>query len=205
MDEAFSVFIEEFGEPMHRQEVPASTIEHYRGALPDKLLEYWAEHGWCGYGDGIFWTVNPQAYESVVASVLESANLETYDRFHLIARGAFGDLYLFGEKTGFSLKITAHIGRYTGIKYEITATDMDRQVQNFFASRDLDSNDFDDMFEPAKHRLGILGPDEMYGFVPALVFGGPIRFENLEKLKATEHLVLLSQLCNIEPYSFSDF
>ncbi|AHC83635.1 aspartyl-tRNA amidotransferase subunit B [Pseudomonas monteilii SB3101] len=77
---------------------------------------------------------------------------------------------------------------------------MDRQVQNFFACRDLDSNDFDEMFEPAKKNLGILGPDEMYGFVPALVFGGPIRFENLEKLKAIEHLVLLSQLCSIEPY-----
>lgn len=45
----------------------------------------------------------------------------------------------------------------------------------------------------------------MYGFVPALVIGGPIRFENLEKLKAIEHLVLLSQLCSVEPYSFSDF
>lgn len=41
MDEAFSVFIEEVGEPMHRQEVPASTIDRYRGKLPDKLLQYW--------------------------------------------------------------------------------------------------------------------------------------------------------------------
>lgn len=205
MDEAFSVFIEEVGEPMHSQEVPASTIDHYRGKLPDKLLQYWIEHGWCGYGDGMFWTVNPQEYEGVVASILESANLEKHDRFHLIARGAFGDLYLFGEETGFSLKIATHIGRYVGRTHELTAIDMDRQVQNFFACRDLDSNDFDEMFEPAKKNLGILGPDEMYGFVPALVFGGPIRFENLEKLKAIEHLVLLSQLCSVEPYSFSDF
>ncbi|WP_313201861.1 GAD-like domain-containing protein [Pseudomonas sp.] len=205
MDEAFSVFIEEVGEPTHRQEVPASTIERYKGKLPDKLLQYWMEHGWCGYGDGMFWTVNPQDYEGVVVSMLESANLETYDKFHLVARGAFGDLYLFGEKTGFSLKIAPHIGRYVGSKCEVTASDMDRLVQNFFACRDLDSNDFDDMFEPTKKRLGILGPDEMYGFVPALVFGGPIRLDNIQKLKAVEHLVLLSQLCTLEPYSFSDF
>ncbi|MEN5301496.1 GAD-like domain-containing protein [Pseudomonas sp. TWI628] len=205
MDEAFSVFIEEVGEPTHRQEVPTSTIERYKGKLPDKLLQYWIEHGWCGYGDGLFWTVNPLEYEGVVASMLESANLETYDKFHLIARGAFGDLYLFGERTGFSLKIAPHIGRYIGSKREVTPSDMDRLVQSFFACRDLDSNDFDDLFEPAKNSLGILGPDEMYGFVPALVFGGPIRLDNLEKLKAIEHLVLLSQLCTIEPYSFSDF
>ncbi|MFJ4352939.1 GAD-like domain-containing protein [Pseudomonas sp. NPDC089428] len=205
MDEAFSVFIEEVGQPMHRQEVPTSAIERYKGKLPDRLLQYWSEHGWCGYGDGMFWTVNPQDYESVVASMLNSAGLEAYDRFHLIARGAFGDLYLFGEKTGFSLKIVPHVGRYIGRKYELTTTDMNRRVQNFFASRCLDSNDFGDMFEPAKNNLGILGPDEMYGFVPALVFGGPTRLENLEKLKAIEHLVLLSQLCAFEPYSFSDF
>ncbi|HGA2320536.1 TPA: GAD-like domain-containing protein [Pseudomonas putida] len=205
MDEAFSVFIEEVGEPTHRQEVPASTIERYKGKLPDKLLQYWMEHGWCGYGDGMFWTVNPQEYEGVVASMLDSANLQTYDRFHLIARGAFGDLYLFGEKTGFSLKIAPHIGRYIGRKSKATASDMDRLVQNFFACRDLDSNDFDDMFEPAKKNLGTLSPDEMYGFVPALVFGGSIRLDNIQKLKAIEHLVLLSQLCTIEPYSFSDF
>ncbi|BDM21800.1 hypothetical protein KMS_R15580 [Pseudomonas sp. LRP2-20] len=88
MDEAFSVFIEEVGQPMHRQEVPTSAIERYKGKLPDRLLQYWSEHGWCGYGDGMFWTVNPQDYESVVASMLNSAGLEAYDRFHLIARGA---------------------------------------------------------------------------------------------------------------------
>ena len=205
MDEAFSFFVEQVGEPMYRQEVPASSIERYRNKLPAKLLQYWAEHGWCGYGDGVLWTVNPQEYEGVVASVLESSGLEKYDNFHLIARGAFGDLYLFGEKTGFSLKVTAQIGRYTGFKYQLSAADMDRHVQNFFVCMDLESNDFDDMFESAKKKLGTLGSDEMYGFVPALVFGGPVLFENLEKLKAVEHLVLLSQISPLEPYSFSDF
>jgi len=205
MDEAFSVFIEEAGAPMHRQEVPPSTIENYLGKLPNKLLEYWIEHGWCGYGEGIFWTVNPKEYEGVVASVLESANLATFDRFHLIARGAFGDLYLFGESTGFSLKVAPHIGRYIGSKREITTADMDREVQNFFASRDLDSNDFGDMFVPAKNSLGILEPEEMYGFVPALAFGGPSELANIEKVKAVEHLILLSQIATLEPYSFSDF
>jgi len=94
MDEAFSVFIEEVGEPTHRQEVPASTIErykgsyrinfcsigwntvppasldHYQGKLPNQLLTYWQDHGWCGYGGGLFWMVNPQEYEDVVAQWL---------------------------------------------------------------------------------------------------------------------------------------
>ncbi|WDY57245.1 GAD-like domain-containing protein [Pseudomonas sp. PSKL.D1] len=205
MDEAFSIFIEQVGEPTSRQEVPPSSVEHYRGQLPDKLLEYWIEHGWCGYGDGLFWTVNPQEYEGVVTALLESADLKTYDVFHAVARGAFGDLYLFGEKSGFSLKFSTHVGRYTGSKYSLAQDEMGLAVENFFMCRDLESNDFDDMFDLAIKRLGKLAPDEMYGFVPALVFGGAVRSENLEKLKVVEHLVLLAQMCKMEPYSFSDF
>lgn len=44
----------------------------------------------------------------------------------------------------------------------------------------------------------------MYGFVPALMLGGPGRLEHLEKLKAVEHLVLLSQLSELEPYELGD-
>jgi hypothetical protein len=60
MDKVFSRFLEKFGDPVERQKVPASSIEFYRGKLPNQLLEYWAEHGWCGYGGGIFWIVNPK-------------------------------------------------------------------------------------------------------------------------------------------------
>ena len=100
MDEVFSIFLETFGGPVDRQEVPASSIERYRGKLPSQLLEYWGEHGWCGYGDGIFWIVNPQEYEGVVASWIEGTKFEQRDTYHLIARSAFGDLYLWGEKNG---------------------------------------------------------------------------------------------------------
>jgi hypothetical protein len=70
---------------------------------------------------------------------------------------------------------------------------------------DRESNDFGNFFEPAKNKLGSLEPDEMYGFIPALAFGGTLRLENIQKVKTLEHLTLLSQLSPLEPYSFSDF
>ncbi|WP_079230582.1 GAD-like domain-containing protein [Pseudomonas putida] len=205
MDEVYSIFVEQVGKPIFRQEVPSSSIERYKGVLPDKLLEHWKEHGWCGYGEGVFWTVNPQEYEGVLSSLIEDTPLANRDRYHLIARGAFGDLYLFGEKTGFSVKILPHISRYRGSECELTATDMDREVQSFFLSKEKASVDFDDMFRPAKKKLGTLNHDEMYGFVPALTFGGPCDLSHLEKVKTVEHLTLLAQICPLEPYSFSDF
>ncbi|MNR22463.1 hypothetical protein D3C85_1394140 [compost metagenome] len=63
---------------------------------------------------------------------------------------------------------------------------------------------FDDLFEPARERLGTLAADEMYGFVPALMLGGSDSLERLEKLKAVEHLVLLAQLSELQPYELAD-
>ncbi|MBD8570994.1 DUF1851 domain-containing protein [Pseudomonas syringae] len=202
MDKVFARFLEKFGGPVDRQEVPASSIERYRGKLPSQLLEYWTEHGWCGYGDGIFWIVNPQEYEGVVASWLEGTKFEKRDTYHLIARGAFGDLYLWGEKTGFSLKITSVFSRCVIHDFEITTEEMNRELQGFLLSRNVDSNDLEDLFKPARRQLGTLRHDEMYGFVPALMLGGSASLGHVEKLKAVEHLILLSQLAELEPYSF---
>jgi hypothetical protein len=202
MDKVFSRFLEKFGDPIEQQKVPASSIEFYRGKLPDQLLEYWAEHGWCGYGGGIFWIVNPKEYEGVVAAWIEGTEFEKRDVYHLIARGAFGDLYLWGEKTGFSLKITSIISRCVVHSFEPSAEQMDRKLQDFIVSRKFESNDFNNLFKPARRKLGTLRHDEMYGFVPALMLGGVEELENLEKLKAVEHLILLSQLAELEPYDF---
>ncbi|VVO10757.1 GAD-like domain-containing protein [Pseudomonas fluorescens] len=204
MDKVFARFIEKFGAPIDRQEVPASSIERYRGKLPKLLLEYWAEHGWCGYGDGIFWIVNPQEYDGVVSSWIEGTKYGERDTYHLIARSAFGDLYLWGEKTGFSLKITSVLSRCVLHNFELKTEEMDRELQGFLLSREVDTNDYGEMFKQAKKKLGMLRHDEMYGFVPALMFGGPDTLAHLAKVKAVEHLTLLSQIAELQPYSFSD-
>ena len=204
MDEFFSIFLDTFGGPVDRREVPTSSIEHYKGKLPNQLLEYWAEHGWCGYGDGIFWIVNPQEHDGVVASWLEGTKFETFDTYHLIARSAFGDLFLWGERTGASLDITGHLSRYVTHTSIYTEDQMDKGLHSLLLSIDVESNDYGDLFKPAKKKLGTLRHDEMYGFVPALGFGGPDTLDKLEKVKAVEHLTLLSQIAELQPYSFSD-
>ena len=205
MDEAYSVFLEEIGNTIERREVPVSSIQRYRGTLPDQLLEYWSEHGWCGYGDGIFWMVNPQEYNGVVASWLEGTALETIDNYHVIARSAFGDLYLWGEKTGASLKITSVLSRYRVHNSIYVGDKMNKGVKAFMASKRVDTNDYGDLFKPARQKLGQLGPDEMYGFTPAIMLGGPDNLEHLAKVKIVEHLMLLSQISELKPFALSDF
>jgi len=202
MDEVFSVFLKTFGGPVGRQEVPKSSIERYKGKLPDLLLHYWSEHGWCGYGEGIFWMVNPQEYEGVTASWIQGTEFENQDIYHLIARSAFGELYFWGEETGASLKITSIVSRCTTFVSSLPKDQMDKRFQNFLLSAEVEYNDFDDLFQPAKKKLGTLSRDEMYGFVPAIMLGGSDALDNLKKVRSVEHLVFLSQLSDLEVYDF---
>ncbi len=82
-----------------------------------------------------------------------------------------------------------------------TGDQLDKGFPAFLLSISTDSNNYGDLFEPAYHRLGPLAPDEMYGFVPAVMLGGPNTLEHLAKLKAVEHLTLLSQIADLQGYN----
>ncbi|WDY56096.1 GAD-like domain-containing protein [Pseudomonas sp. PSKL.D1] len=203
MDRLYARFLEKVGKATGRQEVPPSSIERYEGKLPDLLLKYWVEHGWCAYGNGIFWLVNPQDYEGVVTSWLEGTTLEPIDTYHLIARGAFGDLYFWGEKTGASLEITAPLSRYI-LRDSLYGSDqLEKNFQCFFINNDAEQSDYGELFAPALKKLGPLKSNEVYGFRPALLLGGHDSIKNLEKVSVIEHLTLLSQIQKLEPYDFS--
>jgi hypothetical protein len=196
MDEDFEYFLKKMGPAADQRDVPPSSIERYRGKLPDQLLAYWQEHGWSGYANGLFWTVNPQDYEPVLDAWIGETSFMEQDAYHIIARSAFGKLYLWGEERGFGLKIFAP-GSYAQPQLASQSLSLDTRAQRFFGYRDRKENDFSDLFAPALKKLGPLKHDEMYGFVPALALGGPATVEHLQKVKAVEHLVLLAQLSEL--------
>jgi hypothetical protein len=201
-DEDFEYFISKFGEATHCAAVSAATLEKWRGKLPDQLLTYWQREGWCGYADGLFWTVNPEDYEDIVDEWLENSPFEQIDAFHVIARSAFGKLYLFGEKTGSGVTISTATHALTALQRDLAKKDdeeLARQARNFFAFSKPDYCDLDDesgspLFKRALAKLGPLAPDEVYGFEPAIVLGGKMQLENLAKLNLDIHLTILRQL-----------
>lgn len=195
MDEDFEYFLEKMGPAFDKRHVPPSSIDRYRGKLPDQLLAYWQEHGWCGYADGLFWTVDPQEYEAALEAWIGDTPFMEQDAYHIIARSAFGSLYFWGERTGYALKLSA-LGSYV-VPHSAPITSLEKEIQMFFGGRDRKGNDFDGLFIPALKKLGRLKHDEIYGFVPALALGGPATLDHLQKVKAVEHLVLLAQLSDL--------
>lgn len=204
MDEDFAFFLEKFGPAIERDEVLKSSIIRYKNKLPDQLLTYWIDHGWCGYADGIFWTVNPQDYEEILEHWLTDTDIHGLDNYHVIARSAFGKLYVWGERKGSCLTINSYVARYTPRTSKFTDEKLDFGIKVFFSSKKPNESDLDDLFKPALEKLGPLKSDEMYGFVPALALGGPMELKNLQKVKTIEHLTFLSQLSPLQDWGFPD-
>ena len=205
MDEDYAFFIKNFGPAIERQEVPLSSIQRYRNKLPDQLLEYWGEHGWCGYADGLFWTVNPQDYEVLLEQWLASTGISQKDKYYVIARSAFGLIYVWGEESAYCLTITTYMGRFSTRESIFAGDRLDFGVRVFFSSLEPEYNDLEGLFRPALENLGKLKSDEMYGFVPALALGGAMELRSLQKVKAIEHLEFLSQLSPLQDWGFPEF
>lgn len=205
-DQYFDFFISNVGEATSRIEVPEASIQKWRGKLPDQLLTYWREEGWCGYADGLFWTVNPDEYQDLVDFWLRGTFFPDLDSYHAIARTAFGEIYLFGEETGTSVNLSCFGNYAISLKNERkkkSPVDLAWNVKSFFSSKDLESCDIHDeddepLFQRALQKLGPLDSREVYGFEPALVAGGAWRLENLAKLDLQIHLTILRQLAPLD-------
>lgn len=202
-DDRFNYFYndEGFGPQIDSEPVPTSVIEAYRGKLPDALLTYWGKLGWGGYGNGLLWLVDPGKYAGVLRAWIHGTEMYSKDRYYVFAYSAFGDIYVWGERTGQSILINAPNSCIfpTDSSEKIALGKADSMLRSWFSSRDkekLDEEDVDNkpLFERAVKLLGRPKPDEMFGFVPALALGGPRRLDHLQKLNAVEHLMFLAQI-----------
>ena len=178
-----------------------SFCDDYRGVLPDQLIDYWQQYGFSGWGEGLFWIVNPSEYAPILQAWLEGTSFEDKDDYHVIARTAFGKLLVWSNNCGHCLSIQSLYGLFypSDESMRIQEKGTDFTLQLFFSSSQ--KNDFDILssnesflFSSAKNQLGRLNSSEIYAFVPALALGGQAKLDNLKKVNALEHLALLADL-----------
>ncbi len=201
-DEAFAYFVKKFGERTYPIDADPAVIEKYRGRLPDQLLTYWRHEGWGAWKEGLFWVVNPDDYATVLETWIADTPLEGADQWHVIARSAFGVLFLCGEHTGTGIDISTKGNMTNTSKSHLkkkNKEDLNENIRSFFAFSNpeyLDEEDGGDkpLFQRALKKLGHLEPHEMYGFDHALVAGGPNTLENLTKVEIEPYLLMLRDL-----------
>jgi hypothetical protein len=200
MDEDFAYFLSNFEPIGEQQEVPQSAFTKFQGVLPDQLLHYWREVGWCSFANGLFWMVNPDDWDEPMELMLDDTGFLERDAFHVIARNAFGDLWLWGQKTGGSISIISTRGMIFPHAPNAAFGDMgiDFEMQLYFGGQEIKSVDLLDdrqkpLFERAHKKLGPLKANEVYGFVPLPAMGGACELKHLQKLQADVYMDLLAR------------
>jgi len=190
-----------FGPAIKSQTPKQATLDKFQDKLPERLLEYWQEYGFCGWASGLLWIVNPEDYEDILEEWLKGTPFENNDKYYVIGRTAFGNLLIWGQNSGQSIDITTIYSMLfpTDESERMQRLGADKCIDSFFATisrEEIDKNDENDrpLFERAVKELGALEPHEMYGFTPALSLGGSARFENLEKVPVLEYLMFLAEL-----------
>ncbi|MBO2635276.1 MULTISPECIES: GAD-like domain-containing protein [Shewanella] len=201
-----------FGEPCYQRFPTPEELARYRGVLPDLLLAIWETVGFSAYADGGLWLVNPADYEDVLERILEPTVFIEQDIYHVIARNAWGELILWGEKSGNNLDITPSMQwvctNPTNAPEQIAASKANEAMRWCLCMTQksfLEANDEKDkpMLERAIAKLGKLDEDEMYGFAPFLFMGGKKRLENLQKVNIHTHLNLIADMGEFEVIDFA--
>lgn len=207
-------FRAEYGKPVDF--VPADhTIEALKDTdLPPILFDYWKEYGFSKYLGGYFQLVNPLDYEQVVAEWIKGSPFEGTDHFFAIYMDSFGDLKVWGLKTGYVFRIRVNYQALykTGFKQEakIRAGKGGQMAESLLYGvlADKITPDADNgrirLFLQAKEKLGVLGPNQIYGLVPAAPLGGQMRLEDLQIVDAPEYLAMLPELAPVREMTMQD-
>jgi hypothetical protein len=202
MDNEFKWFLRTFGPPKHSFPVDHRTLCNFKGKLPNRLLAYWESYGFCAFGNGLLWLVNPEDYEPALKEWLEDTPAAHEDVFYVIARSGFGSLFLWGEKTGYRYEIDCPRGwivQQDGNSAAIAEGRADLALARFFAIRRRDHVDINDsrgegLFDRLVKKHGALSRDEVFAFEPSLMIGGSRTIENGAKRNVYVHLSVLAQL-----------
>tara|TARA_R100000656_G_scaffold124645_1_gene103381 strand:- start:202 stop:864 length:663 start_codon:yes stop_codon:yes gene_type:complete len=205
MDEYFNEFLngEGFSPPFNSIPVDEDTLNLYQNRLPDRLLGYWKYYGFSGFGEGLFWMVNPKEYQDILDKWIKQTHLWEREKFYVIARTAFGELYVLGDNSNSYAIINPHLNNIIpndSNHSTLNKVDFEKNAGSFFMFMNKETLDFEDirgngLFQRCLKKYGQLANDEMYTFSPALALGGSADIKNIKKVKILEQL---SMLCDLD-------
>ncbi len=203
MNDDVAELVEELGEPSGSTPVPAERLRQYADIVPPVLLQYWQALGFAGFDRGRLWLCDPREWTAAVAAWTANLDLELgTDTWHAITRSAFGELQLWGERTGLSLSIEPVHGLIFPSAGFATRMDTEQRRNNQIRTAlmagiddaDLNGSDGKKLFDRAVRAHGEVGPHTMYTFVPAYQLGGPLTVDHIEIADAATHVELLASL-----------
>jgi hypothetical protein len=197
------MFDNRIGKPDRYIKADDALIEKYQGVLPDELLYYWKEYGFSSFLDGLFWLTNPDEYMELVEEYLKDTPFENRKNLYVVARSAFGELYVWESGKGNTLSI------FSMMNMIFLSADADREnftteEENFNmigflgtsrpSSLDQEDASSNPLFERALKKLGKVETNEMYAYKLSHFLGGKESIRNLVKVDLFNHASIQKQL-----------
>lgn len=163
-------------------------VEKYNGILPEVLINTWVEQGLQNFGDGFFWTVDPDQYSYLLKLFVPQFNASAT---HVLFRTAFGDfifmhnnqIYSYSVVTSFLLKVGQTLETF--IEFNLSRT------------TSLNDGYFFNTYKKAFKILGKITEDEIYAYIPALQMGGEMKTGNLHKQNMKAYLLMIAKLSSV--------
>ncbi len=185
------MFKDEMGEADEILNIDTKLLEKYEGILPSELLMYWKEYGLTSFSDGLFWFTNPADYEELLRSYLVNNPLADRKDLHVVARSAFGKLYVWEKGKGEVVWVNLisniiSLNAVTG-RQHLSLDDEEYEMNRSIGIKKPKSLDIKDeskkpLFERALKKLGKLEANEMYGYKLNPALGGKESIRNLDKV-----------------------
>ena len=186
--EVFDLFLSMFPPSEDLQKPSDAVLEEFKGKLPEELLTLWRKYGFGNYGNGLLKIINPDVYSNTITLWLG----EQKDCYPILMSG-FGTLFIYRKLSEASDDICLlDIHHRKSGSFSIGFSDFFREIipSENFAKQFL----LVDLFQKASAEFGSLAGNEIFFFVPALVFGGSASIECVRKGDAITHQHLLFEM-----------
>lgn len=160
--------------------VEQETIRKYSTILPGELMQIWEKYGFGSLIEGYLRIINPDDYQELLN--------DTYFRGKIsipILITAFGDIVTYEEggyigivkyKDGSSSVISRHFKKFMSNLTEKAFTDKYLEISQYAEAID---------------KLGVLGQDECFGYIPISGLDGSEKTQNLKKIKTREYIEII--------------
>ena len=187
----FSKFFKKYFKKSDTIEPTEAILDWCSDKLPKVLLDFWREHGFGNYGNGLIKVIDPSKY---MASFYTWLGRNDFDKIPILVT-AFGDIFYYrklSETDNDISLLNIHHRRISVCTYGL-----EEFFEKFIVNDDVAKEVLkEDLFNEAILSKGDLAFEDIFFFTPALILGGGEDIKYIDKGDCFTHQQVLFQLGN---------
>ncbi len=187
----FVKFLKKYTKSLDTIEPTESILDWCSDKLPKVLLDFWSEHGFGNYGNGLIKVIDPSKYMSSFYTWL---GRNDFDKIPILVT-AFGDIFYYRKLSATDNDISLLNIHHRQIS--VCTYSLEEFFEKFIVDDEVANEVLKvDIFNEAIKLKGDLAFEEIFFFTPALILGGGEDIKHIDKGDGLTHQQVLFQLGN---------